>query len=478
VSLFEIELNSEFKILNSKIFFDEKKLKKYYKLNKLNDNYDDDIKEMIEEHKLYIHQDLFVINNYKYEFDEINNMILSNIYKSNANSTEHLVYPEWLLFLISIKKEKVRFINEKEFYKYLEYFKYIAEIRYKNYIIRNVRNYINFKELGKVSDIENSLHDSLLEYLKKSEYETKELYEYLNFLYRFHQELKDNEKYKLMWNIEVYIQETIVLLLDKEISLKEIYEEVYKYMRGTYSVLHEIYIYKPLYVEESKNHFELYLTKINKLFNSNIDINDFMSILTKNDKHKDILFSCIELDNRLNANKMNEHTMGAITRSIVLSVEEVIKNYISIKQFDMCLEKLAKDSTLFQNFRIKEKEYSNGNELLKLLDNLIEKDERIYILKRIKWSNYRIQSNILNSMFQLNEICFRPEISLEKYLAIYYSTRNYLAHYNIDMNKFFWGEDGQRRIISNTISSVIIILYRIEVMKKNFDKAIKILDNV
>lgn len=433
MSLFEIELNSNFKILNSKIFFDDKDLKKYYKLNKLNDNYDDNIKEMIEKDKLYIHQDLFVMNNYTYEFDEINNVILSNIYKSNSNSTEHLVYPEWLLFFISIKKEKVQFINEKEFYKYLEYFKYIAEIRYKNYIIRNVRNYIHFEQFKKVSDIKDSLHNSFLEYLKKSKYETEELYEYLNFLYKFHQELKDNEKYKLMWNIEVYIEETIALLLDKEISLKEIYGEVYKCNRGTYSVLHEIYIYKPLYIEESKNHFELYLKNVNKLFNSNVDINQFISILTKNEKYEDILFSFIELNKRFNANKMNEHLMGTIARNMVLSLEEVIKDYKEERKLLRCLESISEDKILLKSYIIEEyKDYNSSDELLELLDKLICDNEQ----------------------------------SLEQYLAIYHASRNYLAHYNIDMNKFFWGVDGQRRIISNTISSVIIILYRIEVMKK------------
>jgi hypothetical protein len=435
MSLFEIELNEKFKILNSSVFWDEKKFKEFYQLNCLNDTNNDNIENYINEYRFKIHQDLFVIDNYRYEFDEINNVVLSNIYDSDINSNEHILYPEWLLFLISMKKKKVRLISEKEFHEYLHYFKYIAEIRYKKYIIRNVHNYICFDEYKNISNIKTSLHNSLLVYLKKSEYETNELYEYLNFLYRFHQELKDNEKYKLMWNIEVYIQETIVLLLDKKISLKEIYEEVYKYMGVTYSVLHEIYVYKPLYVEESKNHFELYLTKINKLFNSDIDINDFMSILTKNDKHKDILFSCIELDNRLNANKMNEHTMGAITRSIVLSVEEVIKDYKEERKLLRCLKSLSEDEKLLKSYIIEEYEdYNSSDELLELLDKLICDNEQ----------------------------------SLEQYLAIYHASRNYLAHYNIDMNKFFWGEDGERRIISNTISSVIIILYKIEIMKEEF----------
>ena len=38
MSLFEIELNSDFKILNATVIFNEKDLKKYYKLNKLNKN--------------------------------------------------------------------------------------------------------------------------------------------------------------------------------------------------------------------------------------------------------------------------------------------------------------------------------------------------------------------------------------------------------------------------------------------------------
>lgn len=284
--------------------------------------------------------------------------------------------------------------------------------------------------MNKLSDIKNSLHDSLLEYLKKSKYETKELYEYLNFLYKFHQELKDNEKYKLMWNIEVYIHETIILLRDKEIPLKEIYEEVYKYMRGTYSVLHEIYIYKPLYIEESQSHFKIYLKKINELFNSNIDIEEFMSIITENDKNEDILFSFIELNKRFNANKMNEHLMGTIARNMVLSLEEVIKDYKEERKLLRCLKSFSEDKILFESYIIEG--YNSSDELLELLDKLICDNEQ----------------------------------SLEQYLAIYLASRNYLAHYNIDMDKFFWGLDGERRIISNTISSVIVILYRIEVMRK------------
>ncbi|MDD2698341.1 MAG: hypothetical protein PHF17_06030 [Arcobacteraceae bacterium] len=432
MSLFEIELNNDFKILNSDVFFNEKNFKKYYKLNKLNDGYDDNIQEFITKYQLQIHQDMFVSYGYRYEVHEINNIFLSNIYELNVTSSEHTLYPEWLLFLISIKKDKVQFISEKEFDKYLEYFKYIAEIRYKKYIKRNLKNYICFEEYKNLSDIKISLQNSLLEYLKQTEYETNELYEYLNFLYTFHQKLKDNEKYKLMWNLEPYIEEVIILLRDKNIPLKEIYEEVYKYMRGTYSVLHEIYIYKPLYIEESKPYFQTYLTKINQLFNSNINVEEFIVILTRNERNQDILFFNLELIERFNANKMSEHIMGAMIKSIVLGVEEIIKDYKEEKKLLKCLESLADDENLLNTYIIKQYvDYHSSDELLELLDKLISEKNQ----------------------------------SVEQYLAIYHASRNYLAHYNIDMHKFFWGEDGERRIISNTIDAVIIILYKMEVIK-------------
>ena len=176
-----------------------------------------------------------------------------------------------------------------------------------------------------------------------------------------------------------------------------------------------------------------YLKKINEIFNSDIDINEFISILTKNDKHENILFSCIELDNRFNANKINEHLMGTISRSIVLSIEEIIKDYKEERKLLDCLKSLSKDEKLFETYVIREyRDYNSSDEVLELLDKLICDNEQ----------------------------------SLEQYLAIYLASRNYLAHYNIDMDKFFWGLDGKRRIISNTLNSVIVILYRIEILKE------------
>jgi hypothetical protein len=61
---------------------------------------------------------------------------------------------------------------------------------------------------------------------------------------------------------------------------------------------------------------------------------------------------------------------------------------------------------------------------------------------------------------KFDELCKMTD-SLEKYLMVYYHSRNYLAHNNIDMNNFFWGDDGQRTVISNVIDSLLIILYKL-----------------
>ena len=110
MSLFEIELNKDFKILNSSVFLNEQDFKKYYKSNKLNDGYDDNIQELVNPYKFNIHQDKFVIYGYHYDYKEIENVIVSNVYELNCDCNEINLYPEWLLFLIAIKKNKIQFL--------------------------------------------------------------------------------------------------------------------------------------------------------------------------------------------------------------------------------------------------------------------------------------------------------------------------------------------------------------------------------
>jgi hypothetical protein len=433
VSLFEIEINKDFKILNSKVFFDKGNLEKYYKLNNLNNGCKDDISEYLTDDTSFkVHHNLFTSANYRYDTEEVSNIINSNIYELNEKSNEDILYPEWIIFLIAVFKNKTPFIHEKEFKEYLIHFKYIAEIRYKQYIIRNIVNYLNIQEKTNYIQIKETLFAEYEEYINSSSFETKELLNFLNFLYRFHSALKDNENYKLMWNIEAYIIETIKLLQINN-TISEIYLEIHKGMRGTYSVLHDIYKYKPLYIEESKMYFNTHLKTINNTFQKNITLEEFMNILTSNDKYEDILFSYLELLKRFNANRMSEDVMSAMIKGIVLDIEEKVKESIEehISHFDKYLERLCSNNTSFQTIRLR-----------------IKDDDK----------------NILLS--NLDTECMNNEKSLEMYLAIYYNARNYLAHNSLDMNKFFWGEDGSQKIISNVIDAIIIIIYKLETMNE------------
>jgi len=436
MSLFEIELNPNFKIVDSIVYLDEEKFKEYYKLN----SFDDDITSYVNDsHLLYVNSDDFISKRGFIGRDSTNFEIIENYIKVQYDFSHHdskkttKLYPEWMLFYVAIKKVNYLFRLEKKFEKYIDLFRAIGDIRHKNYIIRNLRNFIHIQDIKRVEEYQAQLHRLFRSFLMDFDIELNKLFEYLNFLYQFHIELKENEKYKLMWNLETYILEVVQLLLFKGVDIKDVYLNVASNIRGTYSVMHEFYPYKPLYIEESKHYFESQVKKINELFNHNISSDDLIQKLTLEEKNEDILFSYLELTKRFNANKRNELVMGAMVKAIVLGIEEIIKSkLLTTKQFDKYLEQLTNHGDLFQSIRIKDGQYSNGNTLLNLLNKVITENEE----------------------------------SLERYLAVYYSSRNYLAHYNIDMDKFFWGEDRQRIILINLIDSIIIILYKLSITSR------------
>ena len=227
MSLFEVEINKNFKISNIEVFLSKKELEKYYKLNNLNNGYSDDISVyLLDDLSLNVHHDSFLLYNYgfsdgyilRYDIKEITNIVKSNLYLLNKDSNEEVLYPEWLLFFIAIVKKKVKFISENSFRKYLKFWKHIAEVRYKSYIIRGISNYINIADIKNSDSYKDPLYNDLKQYAKNSNFETSELFDYLNFLYAFYNELKENESYKLMWNLEEYIIGTVNLLIDNDVS--------------------------------------------------------------------------------------------------------------------------------------------------------------------------------------------------------------------------------------------------------------------
>lgn len=432
MSLFEIEINGNFKISNGEVFLNEDELKKYYKLNNLNDGYSDDISEYLldDDIPLMVQHDNFCIYQYRYDSQEISTIIASDLYELNKDSNEEVLYPEWLLFFIAIKKGQVSFISEDEFRRYIKHFKFIAEIRYKKYIIRNIRNYINLKEYKDAYIFQEPLSDTLSKYSKNVQYKISEMYNFLNFLYDFHYQLKEKEKYKLMWNLEVYIIETVNLLIEYNVPIDEIYKQSIR--RGK-AYLQNILIYKPLYIRENKNFFSPHLEKINGVLNENIQIDTLMNIFLANEKYEDILFYYMELIERLNASKISQDTMGVIIKGIVLGVEEYIRDVYECRGLYDCLKEIKPNSHEFDGLKKK----------------IGERDSNTIFFEKFE------------------KLILDEEDSLEKYLMLYYHSRNYLAHNNIDMTKFFWGIDGKRTVIINVLDSIMIILYKLATLEDN-----------
>lgn len=59
-----------------------------------------------------------------------------------------------------------------------------------------------------------------------------------------------------MWNLEVYTRKAIEILIWLGHTVEAIYAKV---GGGTYSELHKAYIYKPLYIKESKGYLDSFL---------------------------------------------------------------------------------------------------------------------------------------------------------------------------------------------------------------------------
>ena len=69
MSLFELDINKNFKISNCEVFLKKEKIERYYELNTLNDGYKDDItKYLLEDLSLKIHHDSFLLYQHKLNF--------------------------------------------------------------------------------------------------------------------------------------------------------------------------------------------------------------------------------------------------------------------------------------------------------------------------------------------------------------------------------------------------------------------------
>lgn len=410
MSIFTIELNQNFKIFNDEVFYSEKKFIIKCKLNGI--NCENDIKLI---------KDKAVVNNLSLNtIDKVIKIINSNIYLENS---ENIQYPEWEIFNIGYKNNKdiLKYCYKGFFEKYLQVFDYIAEIRYKDYSIRTIDKY-NLKPT-------QAIYNSLDEYQQNKKIDTNVLYEFLIFLTNLYQDFKDIEKYKLMWNIETYIIEVIKKLIFNGEKIETIYNKNIggAYSCGnTFSKLHEFYIYKPLYIKEKQVFIisDTVTNKINILFNKEISKNNIWKTITFNEVYNHILFLYLEIIDKLNYDKIDEYSIATTLRSLVIDFEKIIKNYLK-----------CKDSTAFYD-------------CIKIINNDPKKFEN---LKNDKYD----KNNFLNSMDNIINL----KESIEKYMLIYYSARNYIAHQRINTKELFFSKNQTKESVRYVLYSIIILIY-------------------
>ncbi len=464
MTIFEIQLNQNFKFDSDISFLKEDKFNKYFKINNSNKAFkDNEFKEFIlNDYVLNIDMNSILSNDMmtptsipKYNNDK---EILKSIMKLNITEAykQHfkyntstkttceffgveqniVLYPNWQLFYISLKDLKSSNYPEKKFMSYISRFEEVVENVFKDYIIRNIENYIKIENK---SNLQKELYDELYNYQKKYFKDKKLLLDFLKYILELHFLFKENEKYKLMWNLEsTYIRNTIYILIETfEISYTDIIQELNKLgvtletFQG--SMLNELYIDKKTYIGENNLIFLNKIQKFKNLFNKNFTNSEYLELLLNDEKIIDTLYSIVELEMRYFANKRSEDLISAILKGILLGIEEIIRDKIKCDDKNgifRCIQKLSKDSELLDFFRdcipqnAKDKDFFNG------LSKLIKKD-----------------------------------ISIEKYLMIYNHTRNYVAHNIIDFEKMIY-ENSQERIV-NTMDSVVFILIYLELNEFN-----------
>jgi hypothetical protein len=416
MSIFTIELNPDFKIFNDKIFYQKNEFIKKCKLNNI--NYDNDIK--------LIKNSSIIDNSSLNTVEAVIEIINSSIYTDN---NKNILFPEWKIFQVGYENNKNILSHSYNglFEKYIQLFSYIAEVRYKDYLIRNINNYnYNLK-------LSHNIYKYLDEYQQNKKIETNNLYEFLIFLTNLYQDFKDIEKYKLMWNIETYIVEVIRKLISNGEKIETIYNKNIggAYSCGnTFSKLHEFYIYKPLYIKEKQVFIisDAVTNKINELYNTDISKNDIWKIIASNEVYSHTLFLYLEIIDKLNYDKIDEYSIATTLRSLVIDFEKIIRNYLKCKDTTVvlyhCIKNLNNDSKTFEN--LKKKLYKK-NDILNSLNNIIKEDE-----------------------------------SIEKHMLIYYSARNYIAHQKIDVKEFFWSKNQTKESLRYILYSIIILIYFME----------------
>ncbi|AJI47643.1 hypothetical protein IB633_08235 [Francisella philomiragia] len=442
MTIFSLELNKDFKISNTKgqrIYFHEKNFLDLCKNNSLKIS-KDNLSNYNLENNLINH-----LPSHRYSKEELCSYIETKYHLLNNLKEEKTLYPEWLLFYIAVQKYSFSYTSKNEFEKYISFFEIISEIRHKNYIKNNPKNFINtFDNYDELLEALKGSFDKLIRLLAK-ELDEEKLFNFLAFLWKFHRELKDVEKYKLMWNLETYIIECINLLTDKDIDFKYVYKHHKALVCGKRqdqpSPLHEIQINIPLYIEEHQHYFTklsykndpTLLEKINHCLSQNITAYKLLEVFASNDKIQNLVFSRLEIDRFYNSNKFNEFVMKSLIKNFILEIESLI--------IDNIPKPLQERDNLF-------------NRLKNIKAENILTEYRNLIKQNANWSEF---SAGIKAIEKEND-------SIEKYLMIYYHFRNYFAHNHVNVDELIWSENGE--YIRTILESAIITIYFVATFKK------------
>ncbi len=457
MSLFEIELNDNFFFKNGSPFLTEDDFHRFYRQNNIYTGY------AINEFKEFLYEDItfqvqyysILINRFTYRrtaHKNLKKIINMNIYeayyhhKENHSGTEltqdlfgcaedKTLYPSWQFFYIAIGKLIFADYYQKDFIDNIYYFKKLTETILKEYFIRNSHIDFNFENNEKAFEYKKELFEIFKDYNKKN-YDKDSLVLFLKYLLQLHYLLRDNEKYKLMWNLEsTYIFSTIKLLI-RDFGVT--YTEVVDLVKDKSRMVHQTdinLVYEDIHSHIEENDFyyanDSILSFVKKIIGSDIEKEDYISIITSNDRYKELLSSIIEINKRFFSNKRSESTVLSITVGVILNTEIFMK------------EKLTGFSgALF-------------NRLIKLTDSL---DIDLMNEYRNMFPFNATGEDFFKNYYELID----KEDSIEKCLMLYIHARNYIAHNLVDFEKLFY--ENERKLINVVLNSILTILYYIETM--------------
>lgn len=523
MTIFSVDLNRDFKILDKKVYFNENDFFKLCKSNSLDIRENELAKYELENKLIKVNPNNFPLISLQYDYNikDLCKYIEESEYQLNGLNEQKSLYPEWLLFYVAVQKFSFLYTSKNEFEKHISFFKKIAAIRHKDYIRKAPDNYIFILDENRESFI-NALNKSfniLIADATKVNNEA-DLFNFLAFLCNFHKELKSAEKYKLMWNLETYITESIYLLTDRDIDFEQVYKHHKDLLRNKYrfrgevSPLHEIQINIPLYIKENKSCLDYnpdnepsILDKINNCSSDDVTIDKLLEVFTSNDKIQSLIFSRLEIDRFYNSNKFNEFVIKSLIKNFVLEIESLINDKVpknrgglfeNIKQF-------KKGSHKFSEYQDKVSENASWSELSEGIKNIkidnLDKQYEETIFEHIDTckdiDELRNKVAILNKSNTLTKKdsflqekinafldSFKPKTKdnndneydeneelkenitnllknrhIEKHLMIYYHFRNYFAHNSVNVDELIWSDE--RKYVRAILESAIITIYHV-----------------